>query len=134
MIGEAIAAFLGGVAGSTVGARAALGAWPWVRPRAVKPADAGPAVPPVPRPAVMQYRPPAPAAPDGTVWITELDLGTTPIPPTVKVDASAMKPVDIGEVVQLEIDTAQSLTLEERNRKWAERRRRAEAAPKPVGL
>jgi hypothetical protein len=36
--------------------------------------------------------------------------------------------------VQLEISTAQSLTLEERNRKWAERRRRAEAAPKPVGL
>jgi len=59
---------------------------------------------------VIQYQPPAPAAP------------------------VVIRPVDIGEVVQLEIATAQSLTLEERNRKWAERRRRAEAAPKPVGL
>lgn len=116
MIGEAVAAFLGALAGSTVGARVALGAWPWSRHTPVKPAGAEPAVEPapVPRPAVIQLHPPEPPLDNAnypTVTWTSSSSNLTPLEPD-------QHPLDV----------------QERNRKWAARRRRAESAARPVGL
>jgi hypothetical protein len=107
MIGELVAAFLGGATGAAIAVRFAPGAWPWER---TKQAGAGGQAlegsgPPRP---VLQLRP----------YDQDEDTPPRGIPPLEDIIDSGPHPMDMVE----------------RERKWAERRRISEAKPKPVGL